>query len=52
MKYSGLVVASLSLLAMSCGTVLAQPHDDGRPDGPSAAAPHDNDSCFVSLTET
>jgi Ni/Co efflux regulator RcnB len=33
MKYPGLVVASLSLLAMSCGTVMAQPHDDGRPDG-------------------
>jgi Ni/Co efflux regulator RcnB len=33
MKYSGLVVGSLSLLAINCGTVMAQPHDDGRPDG-------------------
>jgi Ni/Co efflux regulator RcnB len=32
MKYPGFI-ASLSLLAMSCGTVMAQPHDDGRPDG-------------------
>ena len=53
MKYSGLVAASLSLLAMSCGTVMAQPHDDGRPDGGHPLPPpHDNNSRFVSLTET
>jgi hypothetical protein len=33
MKYPGPVIAWLSLLAMSCGTVVAQPHNDSRPDG-------------------